>query len=335
MASMRDIAREAGVCVATVSRILSADAGFKVSDETRERVLSTAVRLGYPVKITEPKKGKLQFGCVLAMTAETYGDPYFSAILAAAEEECSRQGAVISYLCNHTDLQKPDFLEMFLTQELDGLFLMDSVSPSILRRIRERFPHIVSIDEEISEVNVVGYDRLSANLQVMNCLLERGYRRIALISGSSADRPMSEGIRLLVYREALRREGIAYDPALVKDCGWNMALCAAQTQELMRMKDPPDVIFAGSDSLASSILSTLYSMGYRCPKDVGVIGFNNIPLSAHMIPALTTIELPTEQMGRCAVQQLTAMIRNQNHPVQKVLFPTRLVERRSLREIPE
>lgn len=337
MASMRDIAREAGVCVATVSRILSADAGFKVSDQTRERVLSTAIRLCYPVKLADTRRGKIQLGCVLSLTAEKYGDPYFTAILSAAEEEAGRLGAAISFLCNYTDLQDPEFLKTFLNRDLDGLFLMENLPLSLLKKIKERFPNIVSIDDDslLSEVNAVGYDPVTANLQVMVCLLSRGYRRIALISGPSSGRSLADSIRTVVYREALRRAEIPFDPELIKDCDWDMATCSQQTRALMKMPNPPDAIFAGSDSIASVVLSTLYADGYRCPKDVGVIGFNNIPFSAHLIPALTTVELPTTQMGQFAVQRLVEMVRGQSGAVRRVLFPTMLVERNSLKESAE
>ena len=117
------------------------------------------------------------------------------------------------------------------------------------------------------------------------------------------------------------------------DCAWDLDLCAAQTRELLSLPEPPDAIFAGSDSLASVVLGMLYSMGLRCPRDIGVIGFNNINLSSHMIPPLTTVDIPVEQIGIAAARRILDMIQGRRESPCKILFPTKLVKRESLREV--
>ena len=136
---------------------------------------------------------------------------------------------------------------------------------------------------------------------------------------------------MVIYREMLRRAGLEYDEKLVKDCGWDLDLCKQQTQELMRLPKPPDAIFAGSDSLASVVLGTLYADGYRCPRDVGVIGFNNIDLSSHLVPPLTTIEVPTADIGKAAVERMIQVIKDKDSSIRRILFPTKLIERKSLK----
>ena len=136
---------------------------------------------------------------------------------------------------------------------------------------------------------------------------------------------------MVIYREMLRRAGIKYDKALVKDCSWDLNLCKRQTQELMELPEPPDAIFAGSDSLASVVLGTLYELGFRCPRDVGVIGFNNIDLSSHMVPPLTTIEVPTADIGKAAVERMLQIIKDKDSSIRRILFPTKLIERKSLK----
>ena len=143
---------------------------------------------------------------------------------------------------------------------------------------------------------------------------------------------MAHAIRFGIYTEALRQADIPYDPALVKDCSWDLDTCSDQTRELMAMESPPDVIFVGSDSLAQVVLGTLFSLGIRCPDDVGVIGFNNVELSSHMVPPLTTIDIPTVDIGRTAVRRMIQMISGDDPHVRRTLFPTRLIERGSLRK---
>ncbi len=212
---------------------------------------------------------------------------------------------------------------------------MERIPDATLSTLRKHIPHIIFIDnyDLEHEFDCIGFDHYSANWQVMHCLINHGYQRIALISGTSPNEPLSDTFRLLCYREALRRAGIPFDSNLVKDCLWDMELCARQTRELMSLPEPPEVIFAGSDSLASSVLSTIYSMGLRCPDDVGVIGFNNIPLSAHMVPPLTTVSIPTRDIGIAAVQRMMELVRGKGGAKRKILFPTRLMERQSLKRV--
>ena len=333
MANIRDVAKEAGVSITTVSRILSGDHSFNVTDATRQRVLEAAKKLSYAYK-QAPRQKVVRLGCIFAYTTDKFADPFFEGILAAAEAECIRQGASITFKKNYEELSDPSFMQQLREAELDGLLLMERVSEAVYNQLKTVVPHILSVDDAETErgFDGVGFDHVAANRQVMSCLLEHGYRRIGIIGGGSPAEPFSRGIRLMVYREALHQAGIPYDSALVRDCAWDLELCAAQTRELLSLPEPPDAIFAGSDSLASVVLGTLYSMGLRCPRDVGVIGFNNINLSSHMIPPLTTVDIPVSQIGSAAIRRLLEMVQGKaNYPC-KILLPTTLVMRESLRD---
>ena len=329
MATIRQVAKEAGVSIATVSRVLAADPGFSVREETRSRILQAAEKLGYDVAA---HSRQYRFGCVLAHTTDKYADPYFSDIIQAMEKECSARKASIIISKSFRDLESEQGLSEFLAAPLDGVFLMERVSDRVLKKIRKHTPHLIFIDENQPdyEFDNVGYDQNVANWQVMHRLLGAGYRRIALISGPSPGEPMRDAIRFSIYTEALQQAEIPFDSALVKDCDWDLDLCSQQTKELMELPVPPDAIFAGSDSLAQVVIGTLFSLGVNCPGEVGVIGFNNVELSSHMVPPLTTVEIPTEDIGRTAVRRMVQMITGEDSHVRRTLFPTRLVERGSL-----
>ena len=279
MANIRQVAAMAGVSPATVSRVLSGDPDFSVREETRRKINQAVAKLQYEIPVREQEQ--YRFGCVLADTADKYSDPFFFEILGAIESACKSSNATVTITKSCLELENPQTLQEFIGADLDGVFLMEHVSPEIMTALKAHIPHIVFIDNDEPEYffNNVGFDHTTANWQVMDTLLERGYRRIALISGSTTNVPLAETIRIVTYREMLRRAGIEYDDEIVKDCQWDLKLCEKQTRELMDLPEPPDAIFAGSDSLASVVLGTLYAMGKRCPRDVGVIGFNNIELS--------------------------------------------------------
>ena len=331
MANIRQVAKKAGVSAATVSRVLSGDPGFSVREETRRKINEAAAQLGYEIPVRQQER--YRFGCVLSATVDKYSDPFFVDILVAMENECKRRDSIIASVKSYRELEAPQILREFTGAGLDGVFLMEHVSPEAMKVLKARIPHIIFIDKDEPEYDFdnVGFDHTTANWQVMSALIERGYRRIALISGSSPEMPLSETIRMVIYREMLRRAGIPYDDALVKDCAWDLSLCEKQTRQLMALPEPPDAIFAGSDSLASVVLGTLYSDGYRCPRDVGVIGFNNIDLSSHMVPPLTTIEVPTADIGKAAVERMLQVIQDKDPSIRRILFPTKLIERKSLK----
>ena len=307
MATIRQVAREAGVSVGTVSMVLN-----------------------HPLR--EPDV--LRFGCVLADTADKYADPFFMEILQAMEETCQEKGAVIVSARTYEELADPQILHQFLGEDLSGVFLMEHVTSSVMTAIQTHVKHIVFIDNDEPEYrfNNVGFDHITANWQVMHHLLEKGYRRIGIISGGTMRVPFADTLRLVAYREVLRRAGIAFEEELVKDCRWDLDLCRKQTEELMSLPKPPDAIFAGSDSLASVVLGTLFSMGLRCPKDVGVIGFNNIDLSGHMVPPLTTVAVPTSDIARAAVDRMLQIVKDGDRSIRRILFPTEMIERESLRD---
>ncbi len=333
MATIRDVAKEAGCSIAAVSRVLSGDAEFKVTEETRKRINEAAAKLGYKIPVRPLKREKI--GCILSITAEKYSDPFFMDILSAIEKECERRNYSLASIRTYSELTNPVAFQEFLELDLNAVILMEHVPEDLLIRLKERIPIIIFIDNDYNDYRFhsVGFDHKIADTMVMNCLLERGYKRIGLISGSTTEESLMESVRVHAYKHCLKKAGIEYDPSLIRDCLWDKLLCRKQTLELINMEDPPDAIFAGSDSLAEAVLSALFEMGLSCPGDVGVIGFNNLSSVNFMIPRLTTISVPTACLGEEAVRLISEIFETPDYPVRKVLFPTELKIRDSLREV--
>ncbi len=332
MANIRDVAKEAGVSIATASRVLSHDETFKTTENTRKKIFDAVEKLGYTIRVRKNTKRKLNLGCVMALTSEKYSDPFFNSILAGAEEACIKHNAAITVLRNYNELKNPQVLHELCTMNLDGLILMENLPEKILNPLVKSIPNIVAIDQLYYDFNTVGFDHYESNMQVMNYLISNGYRRIAYIGSGSPNSSFLESQRVAVYREVLRKNNIPYDESLIMDCHWDLNTCAACAEQILSSESKPDAIFAGSDTLASVILGVIYKLGMKCPDDVGVIGFNNLDISAHMIPALTTVDVPTLEIGRTAVKRLVEIIQNKNEYKLKILFPTKLVIRDSIKE---
>lgn len=332
MANIRDVAKLANCSIATVSRVLAQDDTFSISDSKKQEILNAAAKLNYTPRNYQKR---INIGCIMSITVDKYSDPFFTTILSAMEEECDRVGINISMVRKYNELQNPIILKEIFDANLQGIIIMEKLPDDLFKLIQNKIPNILFIDnqEVVHEFDGIGFDHGIANWQVMNHLIECGYRRIALISGSDTNVALDKSVRMSCYREALRRNNIPFDESLVKDCNWDLSICEKQVKEVMSLENPPDAIFAGSDSLASCILGTLYSMHYICPDDIGVIGFNNLPMSVHMIPPLTTIDVPTKDIGIAAVQRMVEMIKGKNMKKRKILFSTKLIERESTRRI--
>ena len=333
MASIRDVAKLAGVSPATVFHIVSGDTQFKVADATRRRVLDSAQALGYQYVPKRHEPGPVRLGFVLPLLSKKYSDPFFMSILSAVEEECHRYNASVTAVHSYMELEQPEILSEFCASNLTGTILCELPPPGILETLQKSIPHIIAADLHHSPFTCVGFDYYAANSQVMELLLGLGYRRIAYIGGSTPGIEFDRTVRMTVYRDSLFCAGIPYDPALVCNCNWDFDLCQAYAQALMELPVPPDAIFAGDDSLAVIVLNTLYKMGLRCPEDVGVIGFNNLDISAHTFPPLTTVHIPEDDIGRELVQRILSMINGTAGPVRTTLFPTTIIQRESLRNM--
>lgn len=336
MPNIRDVAAKAGVSIATVSRILSEDTTYRTRPETRKRVFQAARELGYQYRyITrDPKQGRVsskKIGCVLAETVEKYSDPYFTSILSALESRMIEHGYVISAIRNLRDLMNPKVLEETFALDLSGLVLMEQLPEDMYAYVKERVPYIVGCDTQYPDLDNVGVDNFRACFTAFNHLLSRGYRRICYMGGASMERNFQETIPASAIHLALSLKGVPFDPDLVVYCGWDLQRCAEETRRLLEGPNPPDAFFAGSDSMASVILNLAHTMNRKVPDEIGVVGINNTSFSAYTIPPLTTISIPTRDIGFATADLLCARIAGDKTNLHDLVFPTELVVRASTR----
>lgn len=333
MANIRDVAKKAGTSIATVSRVLSNDESFKVPDSTKENIFKAVRDLNYSISNKIKKDKRYRIGCIMAMTAVKYSDPYFMSMVSAIESETKKFDCTLSYLINYDELENPSKLEELYAMKLDGIIIMEMLPKHIIEGLKTHVKHIVTIDNFQNMFNSVGFDHFDSTKQVMKHLLSQNYKRIAYIGGGAPNIDMFDTKRLIMYRECLRRENIEYDASIIKDCYWDLDKCATQTNELLTLPNRPDVIFAGSDSLAQVVIAQIHKNNLRCPEDIAVVGFNNLNFSSYLIPPLTTVEVPSGEIGKVAVKRLMEMIQTKDTSIYSIFLPTKLVVRNSTRGI--
>lgn len=334
MSTIRDVAKNAGVSIATVSRVLSQDETFKVTDETYNKIQEAILALDYQYK---PKKKKspneYSIGCLMSYTFSKYNDPFFSTILSAIQDECTKSNYPNPVIFTNSLNGSIDQKTLERLHDFDGVLVMEDLSTEAQLLLKESVSTIICIDSQIEGVNSVGYDKYEANKQIMDYLISNNNRRIAYIGGDTVDEPFFDSVQMTVYRDTLARYNIEYDTSILYNCKWDTDLCYKQVLELIEIIDDVDAIIAGSDTLAGLILNILSEKGIKVPTDVNVFGINDDPNSKHTIPPLTTLHLPAEEIGRFASKLLIRKLEGNFKEVVKTNFATHVVERLSTKKI--
>ncbi len=336
MANIRDVARKAGVSPATVSRILNSDPLYKVTPETRERVLRAVTELGYqaPVRkrprVPVPDESAFSVGVLLATTRGKYSDPYYLSILSGIESELARLGGSISVIQTEQELENPAVLNRLLSAGLSGLIMMRPLAEPLFERLHSLIPHIVGIDTGHMPIDNVEYDHLRVSRMAVEYLYQKGHRQIGYIGGSVGNAPMKRSRRFRSYLETMADLGLEVRPEWVLNCDWDDRKCIALVEEASRKQGLPSAFYAASDLMAMAALRALYQLGIRVPDQVAVIGMSNIEMSQYANPPLTTIDVPAVEMGITAARVIAARIRGDNTLPKRILLPSRLIERDSV-----
>ncbi|HZG76261.1 MAG TPA: LacI family DNA-binding transcriptional regulator, partial [Paenibacillus sp.] len=296
-ATIHDIAREAGVSPATVSRVLS-DSGYPVRASTRETVLRTAERLRYMPNLLG-KQLKTNTSTSFAVVVPSITNPFYSSVLLGIEEVARKNGYDI-LLCNsfHDPKLEEQFLTKIFEKQVRGL-LISSISQSkkLLRQLVQRGLNAVALDQEMSEKRIsrVGFDYAKGGRMATAYLIEKGHTDVAYLT-SPLDRPSRQSIHQ-GYAQAMREHGLT--PVVVEggpgesfDGNYEFACGRALIRTMAERSALPGALFCCNDMVAIGAIHELASRGVSVPGDVSVIGFDGIEFGRMITPALTTIEQP-------------------------------------------
>ena len=303
-----DVARAAGVSTATVSRVLSRP--DLVSARTRDSVLAAVAETGYRVNQAARNLRRRQTGGIVVLVPHL-SNPFFSLILAGIARVAS--GAGLNVLV--ADTQEPKGADQQIAGYLDdnradGLIVLDGNLPESIFTGRRRRPPVVFACEwmEGHDQPTVTVDNRQGAVMALDHLLALGHRRIGHLMGPP-DNVLTRQ-RAAGARDALAAAGMAADERWFFDGDFTLASGILGARRWLALADRPTAVFCSSDAMACGFVSELNRAGVRVPQDVSVVGFDDIDISAHFIPPLTTIRQPRAAIGETAARMLLDLMRN-------------------------
>lgn len=337
MTTIKDVARQAGVSISTVSHVLN---GTRFVSEVTCRKVNEAVQdFNYkPSAVARSLKTSKTY--IIGMLTSTTTNPFFAEVIHGVEMACYQRGYHL-VLCNADgNLEKQaSYLKNLEAMQIDGLLVMATQNDAALfDSLRDYCPWpLVILDGQAPclEADVVMEDAEQGGYEATCYLIDHGHESIACISGPMHLSPSRK--RLTGYYRALEERGIPKEKSLVVE-GQLTAESGFDTASQLLDSTPggsalPAAWFVGNDLMAIGAIACLRARGYRVPEDISIMGYDDIELSAYTLPPLTTFNQPKRELGRLAADALISRINNPGAPYQLLMLQSTLVTRQSVKSV--
>jgi DNA-binding LacI/PurR family transcriptional regulator len=333
LANIRDVAKKAGVSIASVSRILSGDKTFSVSQETRRAVFEAIEELKYvyvPIlrerRRTVNMEGK-QVGCIIT---SAFGDHCVSLNynhnLIELKRSLSEKGFNICLTISESELQDEGIFRKMLQNPLDALVYMANIPKELFERLHSKINYGIGFNSSFPEIDNVTFDKEAAIENAVSYLVGKGHKNIAYIGGpGKLKAALSTSRRYRGYLTGMEKNNLPVRPELVKNCLWLVDTCYTQTREILNNPKIPDAIICGTDNIVFSVYRAVYEKRLRIPQDIAVFGCEMFPASSYITPAVTSVEVPVESMADTAADLLFKRINGLCVPTMEIVFRSRMV----------
>ena len=330
MTTIKDIANQAGVSIATVSRVLNFDDTLNVPDSTKKRIFEVAEELNY-VKKKERNTKKSAYKVALAnwyTEKEEVLDPYYLSIRMAIEKKCASENIEVVKLS--------PFFTVYI-KDVDGIIAIGKFGYKEVQKLRTVSENIVFVDSspESEVYDSVVCDLKYATINILKFLEGLGHKNIGFIGGTEY---INEGKDIYVdrrertYKEEMVAQGIDYKGNL------HIGQFTPQSgYELMKKalvnKNNITAYIVANDSMAIGVYRAISEAGLRIPEDISIVSYNDNITSQFIVPALTTIKIHMEFMGETAVDLMLEKLRDGREIAKKVVIQAKLINRDSCSKV--
>ena len=333
--TLKEIAKEAGVSISTVSRVINNKGTSAASKEVQDRIWEIVRRTGYLPNATAQnlQSGRTpdaptrtrSIACVFARTKDPLNDAFFSTLSRSIEQEAFKHNYILKYVLTSLDIHNPATFRLIIDNQVDGVAVLGRCDKPMLSFLKKYFNYVVysglnNIDAKYDQIICDGYQVAQA---AMEELFSLGHSRIAYI-GETSNEIRYEGYcnALVSKKYMLRREYIVNVP-LSTEGGYQ------GTKKLLTQSKDFTAIFCPNDNTAIGAMKAIAEAGLRIPKDISIISIDDIDMLQYISPMLTSMHIPIVEMGQMAAKMLIDRIEGGHHLPVKIQMPYYLAKRES------
>ncbi|GIQ68313.1 catabolite control protein A [Xylanibacillus composti] len=326
-----DVAREAGVSMATVSRVVNNNPNVK--PQTRKKVFEAIERLGYrPNAVARGLASKKT--TTVGVVIPDISNMLFSEVARGIEDIANMYHYNI-ILCNADKRKEKEIkvINTLLEKQVDGLLFMGgSVTDEHVQAFRTSSVPIVlcATRDETNQYPYVDIDHQQAAFDAVNALVQDGHRDIAMISGNLQDTNNGYS-RYMGYKEALEKNNMPFREEYVRIGNYRYDSGIESMKYFLELEQRPTAVFAANDEMAVGAIHAIQDSGLRVPEDISVISVDNSRIASMVRPQLTAIAQPMYDIGAVSMRLLTKLMKNEKIEDTRVVLPHELVKRHSTR----
>ena len=321
MASLKDIAKECKVSVATVSKALNNHPD--ISEERKAMIRRKAEELGYhPNLFARTLKTKRSYNIGVLFTDEAHNgltQDYFAAVLDSFKITVERNDYDLTFLnCNKSRKHRMSYLEYARYRGFDGVMIacVDFTDKEVLELVQSDIP-LVTVDYVFNDRMAVMSDNVSGIEDLLSYIYKMGHREVAYIHGADSHVTRS---RLSSFFRTAKRLGLEIPDEYILESGYRDVEGAARaTEKLLDLKKPPTCIMYPDDLAAFGGINAIRKQGLEIPEDVSVVGYDGIRLAKYVAPLLTTLEQDTLHLGQYAAEKLIDLIENPKTAIREII----------------
>ncbi len=333
MATIKDVARLAGVSTTTVSHVIN-KTRF-VAEATQEKVMAAVDELNYaPSAVARSLKCNSTRTIGMLVTQST--NLFFSEVIDGVESYCYRQGYTL-ILCNTGGIyeKQRDYIRMLAEKRVDGMLVMCSDLTEELLQMLEKHSDIPKVimdwGPESSQADKIIDNSEEGGYLATKYLISKGHTDIACLSGHYEKAVCKE--RIIGFNRALAEAGIEMKDDRILEGNFECDTAVIAANRIAAMEDRPTAVFCFNDTMALGLISRLQQLGVRVPEDISVIGYDNIELAEYFSPPLTTIHQPKRRVGKNAFEILLERIKDKGHEKRIFEMHPEIIERHSVKDI--
>lgn len=327
-----DVAKKAGVSIATVSRVINES--DKVKPETRKKVQAVIDELKYTPNPAARGLIMRRTEAIGLLLPDLHGE-FFSEVIRGADEAVQAKGYHLIVSSSHNNPKEIEAALRFMRGRVDGIIVMSpQVNSDILLANLPKSVPVVLLNCRISNphYDTIMTDGFGGAKEMTTYLLELGHTRIAVITGGENNIESQE--RLRGFRSALTEHNVTPHRALEFEGSFTEESGYKAAREILRLESRPTAIFAFNDSMAIGAIKAIREEGLKIPADISVCGFDDIPVAKYLSPSLTSVAVPIHDLGVMAVNRVFDRLHKQNKGTAAHMFvSTTLSIRNSCKKI--